>query len=48
MIVIKLQMKSGFGVLAQTYTKVQQTFQVNIILRQTNILENSTMQLNGS
>ena len=46
--VIKLQKKSGLGVLVETYTLVQHTFQGKNILRQTKILENFKMQLNGS
>ena len=46
--VIKWQKKSRFGVLVETWTSVQQTFQANIILRQIKIWENFKIQLNDS
>ena len=48
MIVTKLQKKSVFGVLAETYTQVHHSFQANKILRKTKILENFKMELNGN
>ena len=48
MIVTKLQKKSVFGVLAETYTQVHHSLQANKILKKTKILENFKMELNGN